>query len=196
MTDNNELALKQDQSSLKKDRFSPELLRRFVDATKKLVVQGEKLQHATTGTDMILFIGRSGNNIIDIQTQGGQDIQQLFVTLIGENESLQLKINHQHEEIINVDVERFAKASYNPGLRQEIEKQYPRGITRIQWTIPADEDDFTRLTKALETTVLDEKLLENTVKHDTATGVYVKANKPKLNVFSKVLSAGKKMLTG
>ncbi|MBU3926707.1 MAG: hypothetical protein KKB74_02795 [Bacteroidetes bacterium] len=190
------IIIREEESSLKKERFSPELLRRFVEATKKLAVQGERLQQAHTGTDMILFVGRSGNDIIDIQIQNGPEIQQLFVTLIGQSESYQLKINHQHKEpIFSEDVERFLKGSFDPKLRQTIEDQYPRFITRIQHTIPGAEADFAQLTEALESTTLDKRLLEKTVKHDTTTGNYVRAKQTKPKFFEGVIATGKKMLT-
>lgn len=187
----------QNQPSLKKERINPELMRRFVEATKKLAVQGERLQQTHSGTDMILFVGRSGNDIVDIQIQNGPEIQQLIVVLIGENESYQLKVNHQHEEpIFSQDVEKFSKGNFDSGLRQAIEEQYPRFITRIKWTMPGNEADFAQLTEALESTTLDKELLEKTVRHDTASGSYVRAKQAKPKFFERVVSTGKKMLTG
>ena len=159
----------------KPERSNQELLRRFIEATKKLALQGEGVQDGHSETDMIFFVGKSGNDIIGIRIQNDNDyeIQHLFMTLIGDTEFYELDLYYRHEApIFREYKEIFWKGSIDPKLRKKIEERYPRLIDTIKYTKPGDEHDFTRFTEALEHTSLDKDLLEKTVMHYTCTGNY------------------------
>jgi len=161
----------------KPERFNQGLLRRFTEATKKLALQGERVQDTHSETDIILFVGKSGNDIIGIQIQNDNDaeIQDLLMTLIGDTEFYQFKLYYRHEAPIFRDYEEiFWKGSIDPELRRKIEERYPKFIDTIKYTRPGNEHDFTRLTESLEHTSLDKDLLEKTVRHYTYTGNYVR----------------------
>jgi len=160
----------------KPERFNQELLRRFTEATKKLALQGERVQDGHSETDMILFVGKSGNDIIGIRIQNDNDyeIQHLFMTLIGDTEFYQLSLYYHHGAPIFRDYEEiFWKGSIDPELRRKIEERYPKFIDTIKYTMPGNKHDFTRLTEALEHTTLDKDLLEKTVVHVAYAGNYV-----------------------
>lgn len=173
----------------KPERFNQGLLRRFTETTKKLALQGERVQHTHSETDMILFVGKSGNDIIGIRISNDNEeeiqIQHLFMTLIGDTEFYQLSLYYHHGAPIFRDYEEiFWKGSIDPELRRKIEERYPKFIDTIKYTMPGNKHDFTRLTEALEHTTLDKDLLEKTVMHYTYTGNYVRTTQPKQNFLS------------
>lgn len=162
--------------SKRPERFNQELLRKFTEATKKLALQGERVQQTHSEADVVLFVGKSGNDIIGIRIQNDKDeeIQQLFVTLIGDTEFYKLNIYYRHGALIfTEDIETFWKGSIDPELRRKIEERYPKFIDTIKYTMPGNKHDFTRLTEALEHTTLDKDLLEKTIMHYTYAGNYV-----------------------
>lgn len=162
------------------EEYGIESMKRLVKITKKLTNQGTRLYHATTGSHMILFVGRQADKIVDIQTQFGSDIKQLFISTFGSNEAFQIRINHQHD-IYQQDIETFSRGIINPGIRMSLENDYPRLINRVNFNLPVMAGDLEQLVGILEMATIDKSLLEQTVAHDTASGQYRRDNKRKLS---------------
>lgn len=179
------------------EKLSKEEIRRLTGAAINLIQQGEKVKHADTGSDMVLFVGRNKDKIVDIQLQSGANIKQIFVTSLGDQEALQIRVNHQDEGYFKDDIEAFCKAKINPGNKKQIEGHYPRGLNSIPWGEKGTKADFARLTEILEETKIDGVLLEQTVQHDTASGTYVRTKVLEGHGGLRgLIGKGKRLLTG
>lgn len=164
-----------DRRDLLRQECSFETLGRVVAATRELVSQGVRLRHGETGAEMVLFVGRTGERLVDIQTQGGgkNGIWQLFVSDLGEADVRQIKINHLHNGMMNEDVEEFRVGRLGAGQRREIEERYPRGLAGMRYTDRGSGADMQKMAEVLEAVEVDAELLARAVMHDIQVGGYV-----------------------
>src|SRR4030066_1131315 len=146
--------LEGEKGDMLRGEFDAGIVRRFIEAAGKLAAQGVSVYQRYTGTEMRLSVGRSGEDIIDIQAQIGQDVRQLFVTVVGDKQTFGLVYNHMHEGGFSpVDVDRFAKGALGSEERALLESEYPRGLLSLKFPIPGTVDDLIRVTEVLEQAV-------------------------------------------
>lgn len=149
---------------------------------------------------MVLFIGRSGSDYVDIQTQGGQDLRQLIVTLLrADRQAYQLYLNWQTPERtahphLPERVEKFVKGSIDQELLTGIYRR-PEYTLRVssQLQNQATEDDLILMTGVLNGAIRDETAMRKISDYEKKGGHY--KNKKK-SVLGGILGVIRKLEGG
>lgn len=195
MSENTDLTEPDKGKLIDLDGFNPEDVRKCSDAAKKLIAQGKHFHHKDLGTKMILFDGMSGNNLVDIQVQGGENLRQLFITSIDleSAEGIQLEINLQDPERtenphLPEKIRRLMKGQISQKGMDLIRKN-PVYIGKATFDISTTNEDLKNLTQVLENTIIDSKLLQKVVDHEKNMGVYAHegAEEPRKSLESRII---------
>ena len=188
-------------SVLKVEGFHPEDVRAFLNAAQRLVAQGERF-HSRNNVDtkMVLFIGTSGSNLIDMQVQGGGKLRQLIVCAIDRQskQAMTLYLNWQDPERtehphLPERVEKFVKGKVTLDILRKIEDK-PVSTADVSLSDPANNNDLKKLTDILEKTTIDKYLLNKLIEHERRMNHYIHEVEPKKpwlsQTVSKLLSRG------
>lgn len=174
--------------------FNPEDVHKCSDAAKRLIAQGEHFHHKDLGTKMILFTGKSGDYLVDMQVQGGGNLRQLIIAAINMEsaEGMELYINLQDPERtahphLPEKVQKFTKGQV-PSRVMDLIRESPVYTAKVVFDTSVTNEDLINLTLIMENTKIDRELLQKVVDHDkVGEYVYEGAEEPKKSLGSRII---------